>query len=144
MTDFTRGTQIFARYRLDDVLHAAPPCGCGRPERTLSRIEGRLDDVLRLTGTDGVPRPVFADFVRRAMMFCGERVRDYRVRQTGASLEIALDADGDGARDAVRGELARLWDELAVVPPALAFVPWRAEPPGAKRRRIAVAAAAAR
>ena len=143
VTDFTRGTQIFARYRLDDVLHAAPPCACGRPERTLARIEGRLDDVLRLSGTDGVPRPVFADFVRRAMMFCGERVRDYRVRQTGTSLEIALDADGDGAREAVRGELARLWEELAVMPPALAFVPWRAEPPGAKRRRIAVAAAGA-
>ena len=152
LTDFTRSTQIFARYRLDDVLHSGPPCACGRPERTIARIEGRLDDVLRLTGTDGTPRPVFADFVRRAMMFCGERVRDYRVRQTGTLLEIALDtttgAAGDvGTRDAmqaaVRAELARLWDEVAVTAPAVTFVPWPVEPPGTKRRRITVAPAIA-
>jgi putative adenylate-forming enzyme len=144
VTDFTRRTQIFARYRLDDVLHAAPPCACGRPERTIARIEGRLDDVLRLSGADGVPRPVFADFVRRAMMFCGERVRDYRVRQNGPALEIALDApDERAANAAVAFELARLWDELAVRPPRLTFVPWRAEPAGTKRRRVAVVTAPA-
>ena len=150
ITDFTRRTQLFIRYRMDDVLHVAPPCACGRPELTIAQIEGRLDDVLRLDGLDGVQRPVFADFIRRAMMFAGERVRDYRVRQVDSSLEIALETargadDGDDAavaddvRAIVGRELERLWVQLAVTPPNVTFVPWPKESPGAKRRRVTVA-----
>jgi putative adenylate-forming enzyme len=137
VTDFTRTTQIFARYRLDDVLLAAPPCPCGRPERTIAAIEGRADDVLWLDGADGERVPVFPDFVRRAMALAGDVVRDYRVRDAAGTLEIALESEApDTARARVRAELDALWKRFDVRPPALRFVAWRTEEPGRKRRRV--------
>ena len=47
ITDFTRTSQRYRRYRLDDVLIAAgTPCACGSPLAGLSAIEGRANDVL--------------------------------------------------------------------------------------------------
>jgi putative adenylate-forming enzyme len=137
VTDFTRTTQIFARYRLDDVLLAAPPCPCGRPERTIEAIEGRADDILWLQDADGKRVPVFPDFVRRAMAHAGDVVRDYRVRDVAGTLEIALESEApETARACVRAELDALWERVAVRSPALHFVPWRSEEPGRKRRRV--------
>lgn len=49
ITDFTRSSQPIIRYRLDDVLHHDDaPCPCGRVTAVIKRIEGRLNDVLRL------------------------------------------------------------------------------------------------
>jgi putative adenylate-forming enzyme len=139
VTDFTRTTQIFVRYRLDDVLRVAPPCACGCPERTIAAIEGRADDLLWLPGASGERVPVFADFVRRAMALAGDAVRDYRVRLHGETLDIALATDApEVARARVRAELELLWRRLAVRPPVLAFVAWPDEPPGRKRRRVVV------
>ena len=49
VTDFTRETQIIARYRLDDVLRVKEtPCACGRASLALAGIDGRRDAVLML------------------------------------------------------------------------------------------------
>jgi putative adenylate-forming enzyme len=137
VTDFARTTQIFARYRLDVVLLTAPPCRCGRPERTIAAIEGRADDVLWLDGIGGTRVPVFPDFVRRAMALAGDAVRDYRVRDAAGTLEIALESESpDTARERVRAELDAVWKRFAVRPPALRFVAWQTEEPGRKRRRV--------
>jgi putative adenylate-forming enzyme len=118
VTDFTRETQIIARYRLDDVLRVREtPCPCGRASLALAGIDGRRDAVLMLpahgahavdndTGPPQVhkARAVFPDVVRRAMMLaCGDRaardrmgsalIRDYRIVQTGESLVVRLDLD---------------------------------------------------
>ena len=47
ITDFTRTSQRYRRFRLDDVLIAASaPCACGSPLAGLNAIEGRANDVL--------------------------------------------------------------------------------------------------
>src|SRR6202034_951555 len=47
VTDFSRTTQPIVRYRLDDVLVLDERlCPCAAPTTVISRIEGRMDDVL--------------------------------------------------------------------------------------------------
>jgi putative adenylate-forming enzyme len=146
VTDFTRETQAIVRYRLDDVLRTAEPCACGRPERTIAAIEGRADDVLHLPREDGGAARVaiYPDFVRRAMAFAGDGVREYRVRYDGETLQVAIDAagsgDATGVCERVAAELAALFRASGARSPATRFVAWRAEPPALKRRRIANAA----
>ena len=137
VTDFTRTTQLFVRYRLDDVLRAAPPCACGCPERTIAAIEGRADDVLWLPSEGDALVPVFPDFVRRAMALAGDCVRDYRVRQVDATLDVALESDAPAiAHERVAVELDALWRHLRVRAPRVRFVPWQTEPLARKRRRV--------
>jgi putative adenylate-forming enzyme len=144
VTDFTRETQLIVRYRLNDILRVAEPCACGNPERTIAAIEGRTDDVLWLAAANGARMtPVFPDLVRRSMLFAGDTVRDYRVRQQGDELEIGLESDSvEGSRALVAGELARLWDELRVRPPRVHFVTMPPAVAGAKRRRVEYAGGA--
>jgi putative adenylate-forming enzyme len=138
VTDFSRETQLIVRYRLNDVLRVGEPCRCGNPERTLAAIEGRTDDVLWLPDASGRGMtPVFPDFVRRAMLLAGDAVRDYRVRQQGDELEIALESDAvDDARVLVERELGQLWRALDVRSPHLRFMAMPAPVVGAKRRRV--------
>jgi putative adenylate-forming enzyme len=143
VTDFTRETQLIVRYRLDDVLLVREDgCSCGRASVALASIEGRRDEVLLLPArVDGLLRPIFPDFVRLAMALAGEHVRDYRIRQTDGALVVRLQSAQAGAEmaatQAVRAELHALFDQQAVRPPAIVFEPWRDEPAGDKRRRIA-------
>lgn len=138
VTDFTRETQLIVRYRLNDVLRVAAPCACGNPERTIAAIEGRTDDVLWLADAGGTRMtPVFPDLVRRSMLFAGDAVRDYHVRQHGDELEIGLESQSvESSRTLVAAELARLWDELRVRPPRVRFVAMPHPVAGAKRRRV--------
>lgn len=79
VTDFRRRSQPIVRYRLDDVLvPRRSPCPCGLVTTALDRIEGRADDLF-LVGEARLP--LFADFVRRAVMLSDARIEDYRVRQ---------------------------------------------------------------
>jgi putative adenylate-forming enzyme len=140
VTDFTRETQLIVRYRLNDVLRIAEhPCRCGRAERAIAAIEGRADEVLWLpaqTGDGAVA--VYPDLIRRAMLFAGPAVREFEIVQDGPHLTVGLLTDGDRAA-AVAGvgaELDKLWQDLGVTPPTLAYTDWQAPPPGAKRRRV--------
>ena len=147
VTDFTRDTQLIVRYRLDDVLRVAEePCPCGDASLTLAAIDGRRDAVLLLPAlAGGEPRAIFPDLVRRALMLAGGGVRDYRVAQTAAGLDVRLVSDDPRATALVRRELEALFAQQGVVTPAIAFLPWREEPPGGKRiriRRLAIGEAA--
>lgn len=74
ITDFTRTSQRYRRFRLDDVLIAAKsPCACGSPLAGLEAIEGRANDVLLIE--DRVITP-FA--VNEAL----QRAENYVVTQT--------------------------------------------------------------
>jgi putative adenylate-forming enzyme len=85
ITDFSRFTQPFVRYRLNDVLRErTTPCPCGSAELAIEAIEGRCDDVLYLqsaTQTTAI-RPIFADFIRRAIMQVDLPIDEYAVEQT--------------------------------------------------------------
>lgn len=144
VTDFTRETQIIARYRLDDVLRVKEtPCSCGRASVSLAGVDGRRDAVLMLPGRGGTAkRAVFPDVLRRAMMLASsDSIRDYRIEHTGDRLILRLDLSA--ARDvharaesAVRAELDALFAQQGVVTPAIAFAPWQPEAAGDKCCRI--------
>jgi len=140
ITDFSRITQAIVRYRLDDVLVAAPDaCPCGRPTLSLLAIEGRCDDVLWLPGVaDGEALcPVYPDALRRAMalaMADGTAFDDYRLVQTLDALEVQL--RGSDGHAAVRASLDRLWRSAGVRAPRVVFHPWTNPAAGTKRRRI--------
>jgi putative adenylate-forming enzyme len=140
ITDFSRSTQLFVRYRMDDVLRLDPrPCACGRVTARLASIEGRQDDVLWLSRLDGHSlQPVFPDQLRRAMMLAVPELDDYRLRQRGATLELALrgTTDKDKTLAAVRREIRALCRQLELREPQLLEATWTAEHSSEKRRRI--------
>ena len=61
ITDLKRESQPVIRYRMNDILHAGT-CTCGSKMQAISRIEGRMDDVLELAVHH------FPDFIRRAIV----------------------------------------------------------------------------
>lgn len=148
VTDFTRETQIIARYRLDDVLRMRErPCPCGRVSLALAGIDGRRDSVLILPV--GSPHSetcaIFPDVMRRAMMLAsGDRIRDYRIVQADGELVVRLDVSGSRedhhvgahAEAAVRAELDTLFAQQGVNAPPIVFAPWQPEAAGDKCCRI--------
>ena len=53
-TSFLKRTQPVLRYEISDIVAlTTAPCPCGRPLARMVSLEGRSDDVLRMTGTDG-------------------------------------------------------------------------------------------
>lgn len=140
ITDFTRTTQLIVRYRLNDILRVADtPCACGRADRTIAAVEGRADEVLWLPRLqDGQGVAVFPDLLRRAMLYVGNRIAEYRITQQGMVWHIDLLCRNGGydAAVAVGAEFERLWHDFGVVPPELVFHAWQPSDPSAKRRRI--------
>ena len=54
LTIFGRRTQPLIRYEISDMVRVSKDaCGCGRPFRCLSAVEGRQEDVLSLPAVDG-------------------------------------------------------------------------------------------
>jgi putative adenylate-forming enzyme len=140
ITDFTRTTQTFARYHLDDILRVDPrPCACGRATLRLASIEGRQDDTLWLPDARSLAlQPVFPDVLRQ-MMVTSATVADYRIAQRGDEWTVQLSApassDGEVRRqvaEAIQGLCARLGWRV----PTLNFAAWQPHAHGVKRRRI--------
>jgi putative adenylate-forming enzyme len=133
ITDFTRTSQRYRRFRLDDVLIASSaPCTCGQPFANVAAVEGRAQDVLLLGGERIFPLEVnelLLPHLAAGEPSRGARSRDYRVTQT-AEDRIALAIEGGAPPDLVRLVAAR-------VRPALISTE-EYEPPmlGEKRRRI--------
>ena len=140
ITDFTRQTQAFVRYRLDDILHVDPnPCSCGRVSVCLESIDGRQDDVLWLPDTrTGDLKPIFPDVLRRSMLLAQNAFSEYTVVQERSVVYIALDVHGEWAvaQESVLLELGKLWIRHRVTAPQTVFVPWRRHEVHSKRRRI--------
>jgi len=140
ITDFTRSTQVYARYRLDDVVQVDPePCPCGRVTLRLTAIEGRRDDILWLRSTVGSNlQPVFPDVLRQAIALHVVGVSDYRVRQRGETWEVSLQArDESDARQVFMRSVALLCSRCNWQLPRVIFSSWNEAPLSVKRRRIA-------
>ena len=108
ITDFTRSTQIMARYRMNDLLRLrASPCACGSPLQAVASVEGRQDDVFELRGAEGGLRMVTPDILRNAVVDTDRRIDDFRIVQIGPDVvELALpDALPD---DVLAGAAAKL------------------------------------
>ncbi len=94
VTDFTRSTQIMARYRMNDLLKlSSVPCACGSPLQAVACIEGRRDDIFLLR-SEGPLVMVTPDVIRNAVVDADRRIQDFRVIQMGYDLiELSLTAD---------------------------------------------------
>ena len=135
ITDLYRRSQAIVRYRLGDVLLPGPAdCPCGSVFATVGRIEGRADDVLRFAGETGETRPLFADFVRAAVLGA-PGVADFRlVQRPDGCLRLAVRPE----RAQASGHLAlqELLRSLGLRVPEITGMPWPVEAPAAKRRRV--------
>ena len=89
ISDFSRDTQIMARYRMNDLVRLGPPCACGLPHRTLAEVVGRADDCFDLPG--GMLTP---DVLRNAVVDADRRITDFRVIQIAADQVDVLVPEG--------------------------------------------------
>lgn len=80
ITDLHRAVQPVIRYRLNDILHIGEPCSCGSPLTVIEKIEGREDDAFWLFNSQGDKVKIYADFIRRLMLFV-KGISRYRVTQ---------------------------------------------------------------
>lgn len=104
ITDLVRTSQAMVRYRMNDILVPGPPCACGSPMLAIARIEGRMDDVLRLVSANGKLVDIFPSSIRDAILDADREIMDFRAIQTGpVQLDVYLPA-GTSAEtaDAVR------------------------------------------
>ena len=125
ITDFTRTSQRYRRFRLDDVLIAGPAqCPCGQPFANVSAVEGRANDVLLVDSQRHFPLEINALVLRHL-----ERPRDYRITQVAAD-RIAVAVEG-GTPSELAEALARL-----VGPAQVSIEDYQAQSPGEKRRRV--------
>jgi phenylacetate-CoA ligase len=78
-TNFTNPLTPFVRYEVEDFVTIDPgaTCGCGRPGRVVTRIDGRLEDYVVLADGTRIGRMdhIFKDMVR---------VREAQIRQSRA------------------------------------------------------------
>ena len=138
LTDFRRWTQPVIRYRLDDVIVCgdSSPCPCGSCFETLSAVEGRCDDILRLERDDGEGDVlIYPDFVRRALILALPVATEYSVTQTARDVwEIALSQPAPVG--AIESRIGDLCQKLGARIPTVTQVEW--EPPllHRKQRRI--------
>ncbi|WP_263262523.1 F390 synthetase-related protein [Pseudomonas sp. RIT-PI-S] len=142
ITDFSRHTQLIVRYRLNDVLRiAASPCACGRAERAIAAVEGRMDDILWLVDRDGPRlRALYPDVVRRALLLQGDALQEYSIEQRGLRWHVGVQGAGDHMAlcQGLTAAIYQLCDQHGLCPPELSFGQWQAPPPQAKRRRLKV------
>jgi putative adenylate-forming enzyme len=126
ITDVTRESQVFRRYRIDDVLVISQTCACRTPFQKVTTVEGRLQDILLLHNDDGTHTPLFPLDLNRIL----EPAGDYALKQHDAghfTLECAA-----SPKPEVLAALRHVLRE----PERLDLVPLRSPVPGQKRRRF--------
>jgi putative adenylate-forming enzyme len=107
VTDFTRRTQVTARYRMDDILRLdRKRCACGSALQAVTEIIGRSDDVFQVPHQDtSLPSVMLTpDILRNAVLAADPSIDDFRIRQIEQNrIEVVLPLHVSGAV----GELAR-------------------------------------
>ena len=144
VTDFTRGSQAFVRFRLDDVLRPLPaPCACGRATLALLRIEGRGDDLLWLADACGTPQPLYPDALRHAIAQAQQDwpasavLQDYRLEQHADHWLLRTQPTLPTAQiESLREALSVLCRAVGLPPPGIELAPWVEDASQVKRRRI--------
>lgn len=139
ISDFSRTTQIMARYRLNDLLKlSAKACPCGSPMHVVDAVVGRDDDCLLLPAIAGSGEVMLTpDVVRNTILNAAPSADDFRCDQVSAhGLDIRLpERLGDGETEAVRRAVEQLLSRNG----AYARIDLRREaiaPPVEKLRRV--------
>lgn len=142
ITDLYRTTQPIIRYRLNDILtERKEVCSCGSPYTALEQIDGRCDDLLFLQSIKNKKlKPIFPDFIRRALITSSPNLLEYTVTQKSpAHLEINLRCNHnitDNIKSHIQRNLTTLCQQLNVIYPEIHFGEFTLPEKGIKLRRI--------
>jgi putative adenylate-forming enzyme len=121
VTDFTRRTQVMARYRMNDLLRLShEPCPCGSAMHAVAEIVGRQDDcfILPREGREGDLVTITPDVLRNAVVGTDQSIQDFRIWQIGANsiqLVLPLGLD-DPIAERARRAVALLCSNLECAP----------------------------
>lgn len=90
LTNLFNYTQPLIRYEVSDMLTLArSPCSCGRPFRSIARIEGRTDDIVFLPAVEGGEVPIHPDLFHTIVELIPE-VKEYQVIHDEAGIHLRL------------------------------------------------------
>jgi phenylacetate-CoA ligase len=113
LTSFVKGTQPLLRYEISDMVAlTTAPCSCGRPLARMLSLDGRSDDVLRMTGTDGQTIAVHPHTLKSPMAALPE-LRQYKIVHDQDGLHVLVMLRDAVPADEVSGRIdATLRSEL--------------------------------
>lgn len=77
ITDLLRSTQPVVRYELNDIVQRQESCPCGSRFTAIASVEGRSDDILRFTNSEGEICSLFPDELRRCIVVADDQLKDY-------------------------------------------------------------------
>jgi phenylacetate-CoA ligase len=90
ITSFVKRTQPLLRYELSDMVALTTVrCPCGRPFARMVSLEGRSDDILCMTGTDGRSIAVHPHVLKSPMAALGE-LRQYKIVHDDDGLHVLV------------------------------------------------------
>ena len=139
VSDFTRETQVMARYRMNDLFRLkAEGCPCGSPLRAIAEIVGRSDDIFELPRRDGTGMvTVTPDVLRNAILGADRGITDFRLIQQGPdTIELLLPGSaGPEALASTRDAVRHLLTAMGAGPEITARVS-DLPPPTVKLRRV--------
>ena len=112
VTNLINHTLPMIRYEVSDELTLLPdPCPCGAMTRTISDVQGRLDDLFHYGG-----RPVHPHVFRTAFTRRGA-IPEYQVRQTARGADVDVCVSGELDTGALAAELAESLRQLGLPDP---------------------------
>jgi phenylacetate-CoA ligase len=139
LTTLSKEAMPLVRYRTGDlVMLFDDPCPCGRTHRRISRVVGRVDDMLIVRGVN-----VFPSEVERVLMSFGQLSAHYQLAWEDALLDrlrVEVEAVAPLPPGQVgpleRAVTARLRDELGVTVETSVFAPMSLPRPEGKAVRV--------
>lgn len=135
VTDLNRTTQPVIRYRLDDVLILdEEPCPCGSVFARIKKIEGRCDDILKMSTVEDEEYLLYPDFVRRAIISIDAKINEYKVLKDKNILHVYLDPIS--VKNEVEKALNKLYKTHNIKPIKHQFHMHKIEELNKKRRRV--------
>lgn len=138
ISDFSRRTQIMARYRMNDLLRLSPhACPCGSPLQVVEEVAGRADDMLEFPSVQQGNVVVTPDVIRNAILDANRDIRDFRAEQVDENHLLVVLPSGvpQQAADAVQMALQHLCSRLAIAP-IITIEQRMLTPPLEKLRRV--------
>jgi phenylacetate-coenzyme A ligase PaaK-like adenylate-forming protein len=113
VTNLYNQTQPLIRFELTDMVTlAAEPCPCGRPSRRITAIDGRSDDIMRLTDERGNDVPVHPNHFAEAVESVAA-VSAYQVIEVADGVAITIVAS-EGATETVAARVRANLEPLGV------------------------------
>lgn len=140
ITDLFRTTQPVIRYLLNDILIEKPGlCPCSSIFQMIEKIEGRSDDVFYFPDQNNSLKPVWPDFISRAVGYVPSTVDNFSVTQlTDTLVEVAFSTSCNRqvVESEIRSEFQILFEKFQVQIPVIQFAEYKKQDALTKLRRI--------